>query len=296
MGLLDKLLGKSDGISKVDHTFVKVVRALDNGEEWAKKEINQMYQNNNPYLTDKMCRARIEIYSDAAYAGNPEAQYWLGYSLQYYNPEESFRLLKNLADKGSIRAMKAIAMCYTEYGGYGEEDDKYKYWYMKAAEAGDAEAQYTIGLEYRCDENLTEAEYWYKLSASQKYSKGLLEYAKLLDYKRMRPEYVNRQSDDEIFQIEDLLLEALNTAKNKDEFADAASEISHFYYMCCIGNDGPLNSENTIKRAAYFAWVSYLDGENVHMKKHFDRIINEYNIYVNTSDIEQWAKDEKLFE
>lgn len=32
------------------------------------------------------------------------------------------------------------------------------------------------------------------------------------------------------------------------------------------------------------------------MKKHFDRIINEYNIYVNTSDIEQWAKDEKLFE
>lgn len=119
MGLLDKLLGKSDGISKVDHTFVKVVRALDNGEEWAKKEINQMYQNNNPYLTDKMCRARIEIYSDAAYAGNPEAQYWLGYSLQYYNPEESFRLLKNLADKGSIRAMKAIAMCYTEYGGYG---------------------------------------------------------------------------------------------------------------------------------------------------------------------------------
>ena len=32
MGLLDKLLGKSDGISKVDHTFVKVVRALDNGE------------------------------------------------------------------------------------------------------------------------------------------------------------------------------------------------------------------------------------------------------------------------
>ena len=93
--------------------FVEVVRALDNGEEWARKEINRMDESNDPYLTDKLCRARIEIYSDAAYAGNPEAQYWLGYSLQNYNPKESFRLLKGLADGGSIRAMKAIAMCYT---------------------------------------------------------------------------------------------------------------------------------------------------------------------------------------
>ncbi|WP_448784009.1 tetratricopeptide repeat protein [Blautia sp.] len=295
MGLFNKLMGRSDEIPKVDRAFVEVVRALDNGEEWARKEINRMNESNDPYLTDKLCRARIEIYSDAAYAGNPEAQYWLGYSLQNYNPKESFRLLKGLADGGSIRAMKAIAMCYTQYGGYGENNEQYKYWYMKAAEAGDADAQYTVGLEYMADGNLDEAEYWYKLSASQNYSKGLLNYAKLLDQKRMRIMPENKQNDNEIFYVEDLLLEALNKAKYRDEFVDAASEISHFYYRCCIGNVGPLTSENTIKRAAYFAWVAYLDGGNVYMKEHFNRIINEYNIYVNTSDIEQWAKDEKLF-
>lgn len=75
MGLFNKLMGRSDEIPKVDRAFVEVVRALDNGEEWARKEINRMDESNDPYLTDKLCRARIEIYSDAAYAGNPEAQY-----------------------------------------------------------------------------------------------------------------------------------------------------------------------------------------------------------------------------
>lgn len=295
MGLFNKLLGKTNEIPKVDSAFVEVVRALDNGEEWARKEIDRIYESNDPYLTDKMCRARIEIYSDAAYAGNPEAQYWLGYSLQHYNPQESFRLLKELADRGSIRAMKAIASCYTQYGGYGEDENQYMYWYMKAANAGDADAQYTVGLEYMAEGNLSEAEYWCKLSASQNYSKGLLNYAKLLDKKRNSIVCENKNNDNDIFEVEDLLLEALNTAKYRDEFVDAASEISHFYYRCCIGSTGPLNSENTIKRAAYFAWVAYLDGGNVYMKDHFNRIVNEYNICVDTSNIEQWAKDENLF-
>ena len=146
MGILSRFVKQNDRVSA---DFVNIVRANDNHEPWAKDIIQEMWNSNDPSLIPRMDAARIRIYEKAAYGGDKKAQYWMGVSLRGTDMEESLRWLTLLADQGNVDAMTAIAIGYTEYGGYGEDREQYKYWYKRAAEAGDGDSQAALGLEYR---------------------------------------------------------------------------------------------------------------------------------------------------
>lgn len=300
MGFLSRFINRGEQQSQQEDDFVDLIRALDNKEEWAKKQIGEMWRRNDPTLFSRMNEARIKIYASAAQQGDPKAQYWMGMSLSATDKQASLGWLVPLANQGNIEAMTAIALGYTEYGGYGDNKDEYRYWYMKAAEAGDADAQATIGLEYLIEQNYEEALNWYIKSADQGYAKGLIGVSKCLEHKRdnlsFDPIYSEPQARQQEEQrlndiIEDTYIDAVNAARKEDELGEAFNGLGHFYMRSLIVEG---QNPDIAKRAAYFLYKAYLLGNDFALQC-FNEVVSENKLYVDINDIEEWAEKERLF-
>lgn len=91
------------------------------------------------------------------------------------------QLLKNAKEKNaSVEDYKKLANAYLNENNVEKDDEHAFYWFYKAAEKGDAIAQYQIATMYNSGEgtekDLDEAYKWAELSANQdhKYAKYLL--------------------------------------------------------------------------------------------------------------------------
>ncbi|MGI6500015.1 MAG: tetratricopeptide repeat protein [Anaerostipes sp.] len=288
------LFFKKSKVHRVSPQLVNLVRALDDGEEWAQQKITELWDNDEPNLMVDMSAARIEIYQAAAKKGDKKAQLWMGKSLEFFDKEESEKWLIQLSNEGNIEAMKALAGAYNEWTIYGKDEEKQFYWHMKAAEAGDADAQYRIGLEYSIQKDYENSFKWYQLSANQKYPQGLIGLAEC--YERLKRDvFINnedkRKLEEYDIKIENLLIDAMNYANNQDDSERAASSLGFFYRSQLMENPEDIN---TAKRSAYFMYVAYLCG-NPYMLDHFNELVDKKRLYVNTNDIEKWAVEEQLF-
>ena len=307
-GILNKFT-PADRCSQETEELDKIIEASDNGEEWAHQKFDELWDKyeNDPSWLPRLASARIRIYQSAAEQGDKKAQYWMGFSLRRIDKQQALRWLLPLTQEGNVEAMKAIASGYTEFGGFGDDESQYLYWYRMAAEAGDAEAQSTVGLQYRCQNNYREAGKWYQMAAKQKDAQGLLGLAECYEQKQMEEEFQARketltpekerilQSRRQQYQdrIEELRLEALNCARSRRDFAEACHDLGHFYNRLLIGFKGNIEEKEDIaKRAAYFLYNSYLEGENEYDLQQFQRTVSEQRIQVDTRDIETWARRE----
>ena len=145
------------------------------------------------------------------------------------------------------------------------------------------------------------------MAAKQKDAQGLLGLAECYEQKQMEEEFQARketltpekerilQSRRQQYQdrIEELRLEALNCARSRRDFAEACHDLGHFYNRLLIGFKGNIEEKEDIaKRAAYFLYNSYLEGENEYDLQQFQRTVSEQRIQVDTRDIETWARRE----
>ncbi len=295
MGLFKKVI--TDKVRR-DDEFIKIVKASDDGEQWAKKELNVLFQKNEPGLIKRINDARIYIYKDDAYRGVPKAQYYYGLSLQGLKNDESLRMLVPLAEKGNVDAMKAIALGYGEkYGGYGYNHKEEMKWYTMAAEAGDIFSQNTVALHYTINQDYDKAFYWYSKSAQQNSSKGYCGLAKCYDYKRMQSYSESSKSSQKDIEnkIEECYLQALKYVSNQDEDEEACYGIAGYYQG--ISNSITNDEEKIffLKLAIYYYTAAYQCG-NPYAIKNAEEISNQYNINVNYNDIEAWATAERLFD
>lgn len=312
MGFLDKWKNQNTKSARTAE-FDAMILAADKGEKWAEERFHNMWEQygNDPNWMPKVNSARIRIYQEPARQGDKRAQYWLGLALRQTDREQSLNWLVPLAREGNVDAMTAIALGYTEFGGYGDDEKQYLYWYTKAAEAGDADAQATVGLQYLCENNYRVARKWYQMAAEQDYTPGLIGLAEC--YVRKRDEEVfqayqvgqmteeqnqtlkKREEKYEV-RIENLYIKAINKARCQEHFADAAHHLGHFYENSLIKiKNEEARRLNTAKRAAYFYFVAYQESENEFDLQSFRKVTSEQNLLVDTGDIEGWAKKEGLF-
>lgn len=91
--------------------FMKMIRARDNGEQWAQDMLDSMFQRNEPDIYDRIAEARRKIYAKDAESGNPKAMYYYGISALDFNT--FMRMLEPLANRGNIDAMTSIAREYS---------------------------------------------------------------------------------------------------------------------------------------------------------------------------------------
>ena len=78
---------------------------------------------------------------------------------------------RKAANQGNAKAQYSLGMCYIWGHGVKKDFVKAVYWLQKSAMQGNAEAQYNLGVCYEngdgVKKNLTEAIKWYTLAARQ---------------------------------------------------------------------------------------------------------------------------------
>jgi TPR repeat protein len=79
----------------------------------------------------------------------------------------AYHLYAQAAKLGNVKGQVLLALCYTRGIGVTADPLAAKYWLEVAAMAGQATAQYNLGLYYQRYEEWISARYWYSLSAAQ---------------------------------------------------------------------------------------------------------------------------------
>lgn len=84
--------------------------------------------------------------------------------------------LKNKAEQGNAEAQYSLGVCYRCGDGVEKNLEEAIKWYKKAAEQGYAKAQYNLAVcydsEYGVEKNVEKAVKWYRKSAEQGYARA----------------------------------------------------------------------------------------------------------------------------
>ena len=99
---------------------------------------------------------------------------------------EEIRALRTAADGGDVDAFYTLGLAYYDGDGVPQNRRSALRWFLRAAEAGDADAMYAVGLEYlEADEHEAEpgeAIPWLERAIEQGHGLAYWRYAKALAY------------------------------------------------------------------------------------------------------------------
>ena len=91
---------------------------------------------------------------------------------------QAFEEAKAKAEKGDVSAEYRVGLCYATGRGVSEDKGEAMKWLRKAAELGQPNGQYLLGLFYSKDKNYPEALKWYRKAAEQGEVDGQMELAR----------------------------------------------------------------------------------------------------------------------
>lgn len=315
MGFLKNLFGQlnnNTSFSDIDQNFINLVRANENGEEWAKQQIRQMWESNDSSLVPRISRAWTVIYKDAAYAGDREAIIKYARGLEWCDrQDEALQWYMKLIDNGDTDAMLELAHDYTQYGGMGENPQEELKWILLSAKAGNADAQAQAGTELLIQgDRFTSAE-WFRRSAEQGNPEGKLGYARVLSehmqaiseyssgldeispgrYDCLSQYHISKGEDckqileDLYSEIEQLYIDVLNNSRNESSLTAAHMELANLYIR------PPKNSYPADPyRAAFFQYMCSYYFDHSYARQQFQRIISENSLTISPLDMQEWEK------
>ena len=279
-----------------DPRFIEMVRANENGEEWAQEELQRLWHSNDDTLAPRVFRAFVPIYKDAAYQGDRNAILKYARGLEWCGREkEALDWYMKLINKGDTDAMLELALDYTKYGGMGEDEEEYNRWIFAAAEAGNAKALHKAGTILSLAGNKSEAKAYFEQSAEKGDPEGKAKYAECLFMDMMeissyhqnpnqkRPDCLDdyiSESDDLIPLLvslyekrEALYLDVLNESDDDMTVSRAFSSLSSLYLNPPKGTFAPAPYH-----AAYFIYMDYVElGEDASLDR-FKKIVSDYDL------------------
>ena len=140
-----------------------------------------LYQQGEKAYQAKNYEEALEYLIPAANAGDPDAQFRLGYMYSIGegvepSDEEAVKWYQLAADQGISVAQNNLGSKYYKGEGVGKSYEEAFKWYKKAADQGYAKAQCNLGAMYYNGEGVgksyEEAVKWYKKAADQGYAKA----------------------------------------------------------------------------------------------------------------------------
>ncbi len=144
-------------------------RAAEQGFPAAEVRLANAYRDGTG--TRKNLRRARKWYEKAAAQGNEEAADAAALLREIFADREAFSRDLPRAEGGDVAAMKRVAHAYEWGEGTRKSAKKAAMWYLRAAEAGDAEAQYKTGslLLFAKKSNYDDALRWFERAAAQGY-------------------------------------------------------------------------------------------------------------------------------
>ena len=297
--------------ASVSKDLINLVRARDNGEEWAKRKLAELCSDDTVTIPD-LCEARIIIYEAAAKRGDADARYWMGFSLQIIDPQASFKWLLDLAREGNTKAMKALANGFSTLAYYGEDPEKELYWHLEAAKLGDAEAQFEAGRDYSLKQEYEEAWQWYEKAADQGFVQAVLGLAELAikhgddcknevrkkynyDFKnpamQAELEEAKEQSQVDYSGAADLLADVVDGKYEdctNDEAAKAFDMLGDMLRLNRFEDDPPPYEEAV---HYYFLASLFDDDERLISKQKMNNLIKEKQLSISSRQFEAWKQE-----
>lgn len=317
MGIFNKILGntanKASGTP--DQSFIELVRANDNGEEWAERELQRLWSKNDETLIPRIHRARVFIYETAARRGDRDAIIKYARGLAWSGRKnEALDWYMRLINAGDVDAMFELSHDYTEFGGFGENEKEELMWIKRAADGGHPKAQYSYGLEMASRGFQKEADYWFQKSAENGNPNGMIKYAEKLHrdiltigrFMKGIPEHeigeydcikeyqiqTDEDASSKIIELrntcDDILCDVVNTTDDPEEQAEAFRVLSFLYLVC---------PENVLKRCPYWGYYykflySYIrhegDCSGEWWNDFLDNIRKE-RLNITIADLNEWS-------
>lgn len=308
MGFLKNLFGNSE------NQFIDLVRAHENGEEWATAEIQKMWESNDSTLLPRIFRAYVVIYKDAAMRGDRDAIIKYARGLEWSDrEEEALQWYMKLINQGDTDAMLELASDYTEYGGMGENDEERFRLIKNAAEMGNAEAQYKLAMKCGCVGDFLGENYWAQKSAEKGCPDGKLEYARvlgqelseLIGYKKNMTQFTDSaimeyvlkkyeiESPDDAteiisqlyFKAEQLNIEYLNEGESETGFSEAMKNLAYMYWHPTPPAFSPMPY-----LAAYYFYRDYYYFDSQPSYKNFERVVTEFDLPITGETLQEWQE------
>lgn len=121
-------------------------------------------------------------YKAAAEKGDCSAMFQIGdcYERQLNQPRNAFTWYLAAAEEGDIAAILCLARCFRT--GYGTTRDLNAsiFWYRKAADSGNLEAQFQLGTCYEEIEDMDSAAHWYQIAAEIGHAEAMYRFGECL--------------------------------------------------------------------------------------------------------------------
>ncbi len=157
-------------------------QASDLGHPDAMVMLGLSYQDGqNGYAKDT--KKALDLFEKASAIGSSDASYFAG--LLYIDDEDgipqnkdlAFKYINDAASKGCKDAYYFMGSCYLDGVGVAVDSTKSLEWFMKAADDGDAYAQFSVAKYYEYRDDMANAMKWYKMAADQQYPLAMYCYA-----------------------------------------------------------------------------------------------------------------------
>lgn len=144
-------------------------RAAEQGFPAAEVRLANAYRDGTG--TRKNLHRALKWYEKAAAQGNEEAADAAEILHEIFTDRREFARDLPLAEGGDVAAMKRVAHAYEWGEGTKKSGKRAKMWYLRAAEAGDAEAQCKAGslLLFAKKPDCDGARHWFERAAAQGY-------------------------------------------------------------------------------------------------------------------------------
>ena len=294
-----------------DQELLKLVRDNDNGDKAAQQKFAELFDQDNPDFVDRVCKARLVIYKDAAQAGDRNAILTYASSLcRLGRKNEGIDWYMKLINKGDTKAMLELSWQYCEYGGLGPDPKQERFWLKKAAEKGDGEAQYQMGREMLIAQDKISARLWYERSATQNHPEGKAGFAQCLieeneniwalmrgiDHNNGYAGYLTKkygkptqQEWEKIMrniwvQAQTLFIQALNETREEDTAGTCCNALSRMYLY------PPQGIPPRPYLAAYYAHAYYRETNQQYGLDRCKEIIREQRLKITDYDLREWEK------
>lgn len=170
------------GVHRSNRNAIKyLILSADEGYSLAQEFLAKKYLASDE--VEKACH----YFTLAADNGSVDAQYYmfLLFKMGHVPQDTAVKYLKLGAENGMAKAQRCLGELYF-FGDLGLPEDKTMAfdWCMKAAQQGDSEASYCVGLSYLngdgVDKNNEEAIRWLRVAAQADYIDGQLDLARAL--------------------------------------------------------------------------------------------------------------------
>ena len=151
------------------HLLVKSRTFYQHGDVGDFEDLRPQIANETPETNDNI-EHLLRAHDDA------EALYSLGtYYWRHSDPQNAYAYWLEASRRNNPKAQCCLGFCYRNGVGITENILESNMWYTRAAEQGDAEAQYSLGY-YLWDEtpdDRTEAINWIRRAADQGYTRAI---------------------------------------------------------------------------------------------------------------------------